>query len=218
MDWELRVEQKELYRYLGYGNKEPDAEIRALAEDCLKELAGAVRPRFFSREFPLRLLPDQTVDVSCFAVRSQNLWRNLQGCEKVILFAATLGTGVDLLLRRYSRLSMSRALVLQAAGTAAIEAFCDEENERLKDEYEEQGYYLRPRFSPGYGDVPLSIQRDLLGILEAEKRVGITLTDSLIMIPSKSVTAVIGAGKEPAGCILKGCESCEKKDCRFRRG
>lgn len=213
----MEVELREVYRYLGYGNKDPDAEIRSLAADCLEELLGAARPRFFSREFPLKLLPDQTIDACCFTVKSQNLWRNLQGCEKVILFAATLGTGVDLLLRRYSRLSMSRALIIQAAGTAAIEAVCDEENGRLRTEYERQGYYLRPRFSPGYGDFPLAVQKDLIGALEAEKRVGITLTDSLLMLPSKSVTAVIGAGREPAGCVLSGCENCKKKDCLFRR-
>lgn len=214
----MEVDRREIYRYLGYGNQEPDGDTEKLVEECLRELLASVRPRFFSREYLLTLTQDGHIDAVCFSVRSETLWKNLKGCEKIILFAATLGTGVDLLLRRYSRLSMSRAVILQAAGAAVIEAYCDEENERLREEYERQGYYLRPRFSPGYGDFPLAVQPALLGALEAEKRVGITLTDSLLMIPSKSVTAVIGAGRQRAGCTVKGCEVCEKRDCLYRRG
>ena len=78
--------------------------------------------------------------------------------------------------------------------------------------------YLRPRFSPGYGDFSLDCQKDIIRALEAEKTVGVTLTDSLLMTPSKSVTAVIGAGRNEFRCELKGCEVCGKTDCLYRRG
>lgn len=77
--------------------------------------------------------------------------------------------------------------------------------------------YLRPRFSPGYGDFPLDCQQRLLDSLEAGKRIGIKLTDSLLMMPSKSVTAVMGVSKKPYRCDVKGCESCGKRDCLYRR-
>lgn len=215
----MEIDRKELYRYLGYGRTVPDERTRAEAEECLAELMSAARPRFFCREYPLSSGPDFMVDASCFCVRSEQLWKNLSGCESILLFAATLGTGVDLLLSRYSRILMSRAVILQAAGTAAIEAYCDQENSRLRDEYKSRGFDLRPRFSPGYGDLPLSLQPELLKALEGEKYVGITLTDSLAMVPSKSVTAIIGikrAGERTAPHAA-GCAACGQKECLYRK-
>ena len=113
---------------------------------------------------------------------------------------------------------MARAVVMQAAAAALIEEVCDRNFESWRKEYEEKGLYLRPRFSPGYGDFPLSVQKDLLGGLEAGKRLGITLTEGGLMMPSKSVTAVIGISPVKGFCRTEGCEACEKKkDCPYRR-
>jgi cobalamin-dependent methionine synthase I len=98
-----------------------------------------------------------------------------------------------------------------------LETYCDQQNEKLKQEYLERGLYLRPRFSPGYGDFPLECQTALAGALELNKRIGITLTDSLLMAPSKSVTAVIGISNIPRTCTVHGCEACAKTDCAYRR-
>ena len=171
------VNRREIYRYLGIkGQQEPDPQTKDLVEDCLGELERSVNCRSFYRRYPLTLLPDSELDFTCFKVKSRVLSRNLKDCQEVILFAATLGAGVDLLLRRYSRLSMSRAVVLQACAAARIESYCNEINDKLKAEAAEEGLYLRPRFSPGYGDLPLSCQPDFCRVLEAEKTVGITLT------------------------------------------
>ena len=116
------VNRREIYRYLGIkGQQEPDLQTKALVEDCLEELERSVNCRSFYRRYPLTLLPDSELDFTCFKVKSRALSRNLKDCQEVILFAATLGAGVDLLLRRYSRLSMSRAVVLQACAAARIQ-------------------------------------------------------------------------------------------------
>lgn len=214
----MEVNYREVYRYLGFGSTEPDDRTKELTKSCIEELKQVSRPRCFTRCFPLTFPEGDLVDASCFQVRSRDLSRNLKYCDKILLFAATLGTGADLLLRRYNLLEISRAVVLQAAGAAMIEAYCDEENERLREEFQKEGYILRPRFSPGYGDFPLSTQKQLLQALEAEKRVGITLTDSYLMVPSKSVTAVIGAGRTENHCEGKGCEVCGSERCPYRRG
>ncbi|MFR2773439.1 MAG: vitamin B12 dependent-methionine synthase activation domain-containing protein [Clostridium sp.] len=114
----------------------------------------------------------------------------------MILFGATLGAGADFLLRRYGVLDMGRAVVMQAASAAMIESYCNLENRRLEEEYRKQGMALCPRFSPGYGDFPLSFQEKFAAALELEKTVGITLTEGFLMMPSKSVTAVIGVKEE----------------------
>ena len=114
-------------------------------------------------------------------------------------------------------IQMSKAVVMQAASVAMLETFCDEQNQKLKEEYEEKGWYLRPRFSPGYGDFSLECQRQIAPALELNKRIGVTLTDSLLMAPSKSVTAVIGVSRLPRNCTVQGCEACAKRDCAYRR-
>lgn len=212
------VNRAEIYRYLGIkGSQEPDPMTRELVEDCLGELEKSVNCRSFCRSFPLSILPDSELDFTCFKVRSKALSRNLKDCHEVILFAATLGAGVDLLLRRYNRISMSRAVVMQACAAARIEKYCNEINDKLKARAADEGLYLRPRFSPGYGDLPISCQPDFCRVLEAEKTVGITLTESFLMIPSKSVTAVIGVSHKRAGCVMEGCEACSNKNCLYRR-
>lgn len=210
--------QKETLRYLGYGNQEADNTVMALVEECLEELQQAVRPGCMYREFPLNLFGEDGIDFSCFQTQSKHLTKNLKDCNQVLFFAATLGLLVDRLLEKYNRLQVSKAVVLQAATAAMLEEYCDRENEKLRLAYEAEGRYLRPRFSPGYGDFPLENQRELTGVLETGKRLGIKLTDSLLMIPSKSVTAVIGISDRKGICTVKGCEACEKTDCVYRRG
>ena len=229
----MEINRREIYRYLGIKpNMEPDAATEKLAEECIRELMEKCRPRAYARWFPLRVCsapgaeeaadPGEAadspiLDFSCFQVRSRSLAKNLQGCSEVILFAATIGEGADLLARKYGRINVAKAVVMQAAAAAMIEAFCDEENEKLRAEAAEKGLYLRPRFSPGYGDFSLDHQRDFARVLEMQKTVGITLTESLLMLPSKSVTAVIGVSKQDARCVLSGCESCRNAGCTFRR-
>ncbi len=208
--------EREILRYLGYRGQEIPGEIKSLIQECERELERTAAPKSIWREYPLTIR-DHELDMGVLKTRSLSLEKNLKDCEKVILFAATLGSGVDVLLQRYGRLQMSKAVVLQAAAAAMLESYCDEQNERLKQEYLEQGWYLRPRFSPGYGDFSLDCQRPLAAALELSKRIGITLTDSLLMAPSKSVTAVIGASQRPRNCTVQGCEACEKTDCLYRR-
>ena len=187
---------RELLRYLGCKNGTvPDQNLTDLIAQCKQELEQAASPRVIWREYPL-----------C-----------MKDCERVLLFAATLGSQVDVLLHRYNMIQMSKAVVMQAASVAMLETFCDEQNQRLKEEYEEKGWYLRPRFSPGYGDFPLECQRQIAPALELNKRIGVTLTDSLLMAPSKSVTAVIGVSRLPRNCTVQGCEVCAKRDCAYRR-
>lgn len=208
--------ERETLRYLGYQNQKPDEPTLALVRECLRELEQAAGPKHIYREYPLHLLADR-IDMTCLVTVSKNLGKNLAGCDSILIFAATLGSRVDVLLKRYEVVQMSKAVVMQAAAAALLEEYCDQQNNLLKEQYLEQKRYLRPRFSPGYGDFPLECQRDIFAVLELSKRIGITLTDSLLMVPTKSVTAVIGVGSDPVRCITAGCEACGKVDCVYRR-
>lgn len=229
---QIEIDRREVLRYLGYGRQDAGEDVKALIEECVIQLQTAALPKSIYRNYPLTFIPEENegaLDLTCFKTHSQNLWKNLLDCEQVILFAATLGTETDLLIHRCNILSVSKAVIMQAAAAAMIEAYCDIKNQQIREEYEAEGWFLRPRFSPGYGDFSLECQRDIAAALELPKRIGITLTDSFLMAPSKSVTAVIGVSKKPYRCERKGakeassiplgerCEACEKTDCVYRR-
>lgn len=214
----MDINRNEILRYLGYGRNDADEAVNAVIDECIEELLKTVSPKSITRSYDLKLGQDDLIDCTCFCVKSRNLSKNLQDCSGVILFAATLGAEADMLIRRYNKLLMSKAVVMQAAAAAMIEEYCNTVNEKLREEYYKRQLYLRPRFSPGYGDFPLACQMDICSALELNKRIGITLTDSCIMMPSKSVTAVIGISQKPYLCNINGCEVCEKLDCMYRRG
>ena len=112
---------------------------------------------------------------------------------------------------------MSDAVLYQAIAAAMIETYCDTVNDALRQEAARAGLYCRPRFSPGYGDFRLEHQRDLCHLLDTPRKIGLTVTESCLLAPVKSVTAVIGLSSEPQPCHRKGCEECGKTDCAYRR-
>lgn len=209
------MNEKETLRYLGFGRHEADEQTLLLIRECYGELEQEASPRHIYREFPLTVSGAE-LDLGCLRTTSKSLTRNLSECGGVILFAATLGSRVDVLLKKYTALQMSKAVVMQAAAVAMLEDYCDEINQKLKLQYEQKNRYLRPRFSPGYGDFPLECQREIAAALELNKRIGITLTDSLLMVPTKSVTAVIGIGSKQNNGTIAGCEACESRECTYR--
>ncbi len=78
---------------------------------------------------------------------------------------------------------------------------------------------MRWRFSPGYGDWDVHAQPDLLRLTQAET-IGVSLTESFMLRPRKSVTAVIGllrGGTDAGKAAPKGCAVCPKRDCPFRQ-
>ncbi|NLB15389.1 MAG: Vitamin B12 dependent methionine synthase activation subunit, partial [Clostridiales bacterium] len=128
-----------------------------------------------------------------FSVQSADLAKNLYGCESVLLFAATVGVGIDRLISKYSRISPARSVIIDALGAERIEALCDA---LCEDFALENKAKLKPRFSPGYDDLPLEAQKDVFAVLDCPRKIGLSLNDSLLMSPTKSVTAFAGIVRE----------------------
>ena len=214
-----RIEKQEIYRYLGYGKTEPDAEVQTAVDECLGQLLPSLLPREVHRVFPVEWKGRDAFSIAGMEVRSRSLAKNLRGCGEAYLLAATIGIWPDRLSARYSaERKMSCAVIVQAAGTALIEAWCDEVCRQAAKKARMEGLHTRPRFSPGYGDFDLAHQADLFRILEVPKRIGVTLTESLLMMPSKSVTAVVGLSETDTGCTLHGCETCGRAgNCSYSR-
>lgn len=201
--------EKEILRYAGCrGERE---EISVLLKECIDEVKEKLVYKVCYRELSIKTVGD-TCDFEVFSVHSEKLARNLKGCEKVILFAATVGVEIDRLIGKYGRLSPTKALLFQAIGAERIEALCDAFCADIKKEYNTG---LEPRFSPGYGDLPLSAQKNIFAVLDPERRIGLTLNSSLLMSPSKSVTAFVGLGSTEKTSSNK-CSLCEKTDCTLR--
>lgn len=178
--------KNEILRYAGC--KQENSEINALIDACIKEAQSKLTYKVCYCELCVDINGD-VCNFGEFCVKSNNLAVNLAGCKKVILFAATIGMEYDRLIAKYSRIAPSKMLVFQALGAERVEALCDT---FCEDVAKEQQMNARPRFSPGYGDLKLSTQKDIFNVLDCSKYIGIFLNDSLLMTPSKSVTAFMG--------------------------
>ena len=187
------INRREVLRYMGGGHS--DAEVEHLLDAVIDEAQDAFTYRACARELPI-LIEGERIDMGFATVQSRDLAKCLADCDAVILFAATVGVGIDRLITRYSRLSPARALCMQALGSERIEALCDALCEEWKREYAGRGLLLRPRFSAGYGDLPLALQTDIFACLNCAKHIGLTLCDSLLMSPTKSVTAIVGVKRK----------------------
>ncbi len=178
--------EREALRYAGCTDASED--MLELLAKTIEEADKKLVYKVCFGEFPINTDGD-VCDFGSFKVRSGNLSKNLEGCSAVLLFAATVGVEIDRLIARYGRISPSRAVMLQAIGAERIEALCDT---FCKEYEEENSVKLKPRFSPGYGDLPLETQKDIFAVLECPLRIGLSLNNSLLMSPSKSVTAFAG--------------------------
>lgn len=192
----MRADRKEALRYLGYQKEEPDSRTKALLEEALAELEGSSIPKSIYQEYDCHT-EGNVILLGRLTITSASLAKNLDGCKRAVLLAATIGRAADFMLRRYSAVNLAKAVVVQAAGAACIEAYVNEVEEEIRQNAQERGLVLRPRFSPGYGDFALEHQKDIFAELDCGRRLGLILTEGNLMMPSKSVTAVIGlAGKQ----------------------
>lgn len=181
----MKPDRAEILRYLRMGNAAPDAALVQRIDAVEEKVLAVARPRHLADLVALEFPESTECLVGPLKLRSAALRRTLAGAKRAYLFAATLGHEVDLLLRRYAATDSADLLIAQAVATAVLEGYADEACEALEGP-------RTPRFSPGYGDLPLETQRDFLAAVDGQRRLGITLTDTCLMIPSKSVTAIIG--------------------------
>jgi hypothetical protein len=188
-------DEKEILRYAMQPVSARTPEALPLAE-CLRMAGAGPVCRGIWRVFPLTWEADG-LDLSFARTDSVSLRRWLRGCDRAALFAVTAGVGMDQLIRRAQVISPVHGLLMHAIGAERVEAACDLMMERIAAAYPDLD--LCPRFSPGYGDLPLALQRDVFRPLPCERLLGLTLTEAYLMQPGKSVTALVGLkGRDPA--------------------
>lgn len=217
------LNEREVLRYCGYMGTidEGEEQLRKLLDEVTSSVAGSLSYAVCYRELSLDDPADRK-SVS-FLFESAQVSKLLKDCSHVVLFAATIGMGIDLLINRNQRFSPAKALLLQGLGAERIEALCDNFCDEYKENLAKENYTTTPRYSPGYGDLPLEKQQDFFRVLDIYHQIGVSLGDNLFMKPSKSVTALFGIKKEASvdkegrGGAGNKCISCDNTDCTFRK-
>ena len=208
-EWNVR----EIMRYARI--RGADDSYRPLIDECMTEAESALSYRVCYTIAPLK----RQVDMLSFCgieMSSETIRKAVRDAEQILLFAATVGAQFDLLIRKYSALSPSKALIMQAIGAERVESLCDDFCDEINAQLCVDRKRLTPRVSPGYGDIPLEMQRDIFAVLDCPRKIGLTLDESLMMSPSKSVTAICGIVSEPNDNIKTSCSWCGKTDCAYR--
>lgn len=214
MNVELKAfNRKEVLQYLQWTGSEIPREVDAMIDDCMAETLRVIEPRYTYRIFSI----DRENQTPHIAFVGNDVSEMLSDCERVIFLAATLGNGLELVIRRAQVRDMSRAVVLDCCGSAAIEAVCDQAEREITEAMGEP-IHLTDRFSPGYGDLPILLQDELIRTVDAPRKIGLTVTSTHILTPRKSVTALIGIADKPQSRRFRGCAYCSMfETCAFRK-
>lgn len=216
MDLE-KINRAEAFRYMGYKGGEIPANVEALADECEQSLLAKITPKFVWRIFDIEKTSEGVeIKNTALVFKGKNISAHLRGCEKCILLAATLGAGADSVIRAYEAVAMEKAVISDSLASAAIEQVCNAAEQEIQSQFD--GYNFTWRYSPGYGDFPLDIQGGFLKVLDAGKRIGLGVSESLILTPRKSVTAVMGISKHEIAKGRRGCGCCNLKgQCEYRK-
>ena len=206
----------EALRYLGV-TSDPEGETRGRLTALMEELRGRIVPRHVLRVMEIRRRGGELTLGEQVPLPGKMARDMLRECERAVLLVCTLGPAFEARARTAKTRSMTEAVLLDALGSAWVEAACDEAERELAARF--PALHLTDRFSPGYGDLPLNVQPDVLAATDAARRLGVQATESFLMIPQKTVTAVIGLSDKPQPASIRGCAHCPMRGtCGARKG
>lgn len=202
-----KLNRAEAVRYLGGAGIQLNYRMDVLMDECEKLILQNALPRYRYVEVDL---PYKEI------LLGNDIVNHLDGCQKAVVMCATLGAEIDRLIRVNQISDMARAVVLDSFASVAVEQVCSKVDKLVAAEY--SGKYITWRFSPGYGDYPIELQEVFLRLLDAPRRIGLTTNENSLLIPSKSVTAVMGVSDMPVEKKKRGCAICNMHDnCQYRK-
>ena len=206
------LNRNEILMYLGHRGQEITPQIQGQIERCVEQVCKKAQPRLVYRRLPV-----EQGQVKGFPMEGNDIRALLGECQEAVLMAVTLGAGVEQLLMRSEVTNLADAVIMDSCASVAVENVCDNFEADLRALLAGQGLYLTSRFSPGYGDLPLSLQPKFCEVLNTAKRIGLTVSANYLMVPRKSVTAVMGISDRPQALRARGCEVCSMfLDCPYR--
>lgn len=202
-----KLNRNEAVRYLGGAGIRLNYRMDVLMDECEKAVLEKASPKYLYVE----------KDLPCPQIMGgKDIESHLNGCEKAIVMCATVGSEVDKLIRISQISDMARAVVMDSLASVAVEQVCNAFDKIIAEKYSD--YNMTFRFSPGYGDYPIELQKIILQMLDAPKKIGLCTNDNFLLTPTKSVTAVLGLSKNSIERKKRGCAICNMRDtCKFRR-
>lgn len=195
-------------KYLGYPTNSVDTKIEAIIDQCIEEIQSICQPKFVYKQFTLTHDPLEIKELQ-LSLSYPELIDLFDSCHSCIIIGCTLGQEIDRYLKYLSKIDMTKMTIFDAVASSYIEEASDQYQETLS-----LGEHTF-RFCPGYGSVPIELNKTLARILDMSKHIGLTIQDSNILLPQKSMIGMIGIGDTN---YKKHCFSCIKKqDCIFRK-
>lgn len=210
-----KINRAEALRYMGCASSNVDSNVLAIVEDCEKELLSSIKPKYVYKFFDIIHL-DEGIELceTNTVFTGRDIANHLRECNRAVLLCATLSVEADKVIRKYQITDMAYALASDALASAAIEQVCDAAEEEIK----QSAPYITWRFSPGYGDLPIELQNQILALTDAPRKIGLTVTENSILIPRKSVTAIIGVSSAELPVQKRGCAVCNMREsCQYRK-
>lgn len=227
------INMQEVWRYAGFAGikiseDESGDALREILDEAISEALPTLSYKVCYRRMEIQW-DEGGMPILPFEANSKDLAKCLKGSSEIIMFAATIGLGIDRLIARNQKIALTKSFLLQALGAERVESLCDVFCNEMEEALKAEGLSVTPRYSPGYGDLPLGVQKDFFNLLDCNRKIGISLNESLLMSPSKSVTAIFGIQNsegsdfESSKCnnssISEGskCDRCNNINCEFRK-
>ncbi len=216
-----QLDYGEALRYMGCRNGTADEHTLAMLPVCEQLVLQNCIPRYIYAVFDIRTTENGiAVGNSGLLLKGNDIRRHLTDCFAVILMCATVSAKIDTLIRRTQLEDMTKAIIINSFSGVAVEQLCDKAEQEiyLKISAEYADCYKTWRYSPGYGDLPLEHQKDILTILDTPRKIGVCTGESLTLTPLKSVTAIIGLSHSPVSPSRRGCVCCNLRNvCQYRK-
>ena len=213
----MELNVSEAMRYLGAGDCPPE-QVQQEMFRVARRLTQRLEPRYTYRVFSLNHEPEGIrLREAALLLPGTLAERMLSSCHRAVLMACTLGAEFDTMMRAEQARDMAGAAMLNACGSALVEAGCDAAEREIRERVPE--LHLTDRFSPGYGDLPLDLQKSICEALDTQRRLGVVVSNTNLMNPVKTVTAVIGLADTPQAARIRGCAACDLREtCALRKG
>ncbi|SHF06592.1 vitamin B12 dependent-methionine synthase activation domain-containing protein [Clostridium fallax] len=215
----LILNEKEILRYLGYKGQEIPSNLKEKIMAVKEESKTLLQPKFIYEVYKINKNIDFIeVQGTTLKLVGKDISKLLKNSKECILMAVTLGNPIERRIKFYEKIDLTKALILDACATTAVEKTCDFIEDKLRKEYIKKGKTLTYRYSPGYGDLPLDTQKDFISSLNCERRIGLNVSEHMLLLPRKSVTAILGIKDGKYIEKKPKCSNCNNySNCLYRR-
>ena len=215
----LEIPKDEVLRYLGYRSQLIDEKLDELIKLTIEESKTLITPRFITSRCKVSLVENGVKLLGTSILLTGNdIKEHLKDSKECILMGVTIGGNIEKRINLYGKTNLTKSLILDSCATTAVEEICDKVEDYIKGEAIGNGESTTFRYSPGYGDLSLDVQKDIINTLKAEKTIGLTVSAHNLLMPRKSVTAIIGLIPKDKEVKKKGCEVCKNyENCSFRK-